>query len=118
MFVNFVLSVQKPREQVADAEALLDITSTLMTSVKAQCNEGMTPSEYVACIVRDFGIEGGASIDWKKIGLDVPYAFKRAPGCCTMYVYMCFFILLYLFVLTAITELFGASFFKAWANEC
>lgn len=76
--------VQKPREQVADAEALLDITSTLMTSVKAHCNEGITPSEYVACLVRDFGLQGGASVDWKKIGLDVPHAFKRAPGCCTM----------------------------------
>ncbi|KAK1367448.1 hypothetical protein POM88_043009 [Heracleum sosnowskyi] len=42
--------VTKPREQVADAEALLDITSTLMTSVKAHCNEGITPSEYVACL--------------------------------------------------------------------
>ncbi|KAL8096706.1 non-structural maintenance of chromosomes element 4 homolog A-like [Apium graveolens] len=78
------LLVQKPREQVADAEALLNITSTLMTSVKAHCNEGITPSDYVACLVRDFGVEGGASIDWKKVGLDVPHAFKRAPGCCTM----------------------------------
>lgn len=79
-----MFSVQRPREQVADAEALLDITSTLMSSVKAHCNDGITPFEYVACLIRDFGGQGGDSIDWKKIGLEVAHAFKRAPGSCTM----------------------------------
>lgn len=85
-------SVQKPREQVADAEALLDITTTLMTSVKSHCNEGVTPSEYVACLIRDFGLPGGTAIDWNKIGLDVPHACKRPPGCCTMYGHISSFI--------------------------
>ncbi|KAK1391960.1 hypothetical protein POM88_011016 [Heracleum sosnowskyi] len=43
---------------------------------QAHCNEGITPFEYVACLVRDFGLEGGASIDSKKIGLVVPHVFK------------------------------------------
>ncbi|CAA2974441.1 non-structural maintenance of chromosomes element 4 homolog A-like isoform X2, partial [Olea europaea subsp. europaea] len=47
--------VTKPREQVADAEALFDITNTLVTSVKAYTNEGVTPSDFVTCLLRDFG---------------------------------------------------------------
>nr|XP_016457558.1 PREDICTED: non-structural maintenance of chromosomes element 4 homolog A-like isoform X1 [Nicotiana tabacum] len=85
--------VQKPREQVADAEALLDITNTLVTSVKAHGNEGVTPSDFVSCLLRDFGQEGGSSsitgedrdsICWKYIGCVVSHVFRSAPCCCTM----------------------------------
>ncbi|GMH18731.1 hypothetical protein Nepgr_020572 [Nepenthes gracilis] len=57
--------VQAPREQVADAEALLDITNSLVTSVKALKNDGITPSNFVTCLLRDWGQQGGT-------------------GCCTM----------------------------------
>ncbi|KAF5948724.1 hypothetical protein HYC85_014681, partial [Camellia sinensis] len=86
---------QKPREQVADAEALLNITNTLVTSVKAHSKEGITPSDFVNCLLRDFGRQGGAStstedgrnsIAWKDVGLAVSHVFMKAPGCCTMYV--------------------------------
>lgn len=91
-------SVQKPREQVADAEALFDITTTLVSSVKAHGNEGITPSDLVNSLLRDFGRQGqgGASsstedsnnsVLWKDIGLAVSHVFRRAPGCTTMYVY-------------------------------
>ncbi|XP_057982522.1 non-structural maintenance of chromosomes element 4 homolog A-like [Malania oleifera] len=85
--------VQKPREQVADAEALLDITNTLVTSVKAHGDEGVTPSDFVTGLVRDFGQQGAASssvedtrntIVWKDIGLAVSHVFGTAHGCCTM----------------------------------
>ncbi|KAL6987005.1 hypothetical protein U1Q18_012764 [Sarracenia purpurea var. burkii] len=85
--------VQKPREQVADAEALFDITSTLVSSVRAHANEGITPSDFVNRLLRDFGRQGGASssaedgmnsISWKEIGLAVSHVFCRASGCCTM----------------------------------
>lgn len=85
--------VQKPREQVADAEALFDITNTLVSSVKACRNEGMTPSDFVSCLLRDFGQQGVASssqdggrnlINWKEIGHMVSHIFPSAPGCCTM----------------------------------
>ncbi|CAK9148470.1 unnamed protein product [Ilex paraguariensis] len=85
--------VQKPREQVADAEALLDITNTLLTSVKAHSNEGVTPSDFVTCLLRDFGQHGGVttnmdegrnSIRWKDIGLPVSHVFTGSPSCCTM----------------------------------
>ncbi|XP_060177509.1 non-structural maintenance of chromosomes element 4 homolog A isoform X2 [Lycium barbarum] len=85
--------VQKPREQVADAEALLDITNTLVTTVKAHSNGGVTPSDFVSCLLRDFGQEGGSSnrteedgssIHWKDVGCAVSHVFRVAPGCCTM----------------------------------
>lgn len=85
--------VQKPREQVADAEALLDITNTLMTSVKAQTSEGVTAADFVSCLLKDFGRLGGGSdgaeetrnsIRWKEIGFTVSYVFLKGDGCCTM----------------------------------
>lgn len=85
--------VKKPREQVADAEALLDITSTLVTSVRAHSNEGLTPSDFVSCLLRDFGERvgsssstdlGGNPVCWKDIGLAVSSVFKNASGCSTM----------------------------------
>ena len=85
-----IFSVQKPREQVADAEALLDITNTLMTSVKAHGASGVTPSDFVSCLLREFG-QQGSSIDgsisstfWKDVGLAVSHVFRKAPGCRTM----------------------------------
>ncbi|KAK4481733.1 hypothetical protein RD792_012642 [Penstemon davidsonii] len=87
------ISVTKPREQVADAEALFDITSTLVSSVKALSNDGVTPSDFVSCLLRDFGQQSGASssqdearglIRWKDIGKTVSHVFRGAPGCCTM----------------------------------
>lgn len=86
-------SVQKPREQVADAEALFVITNTLVTSVKAYGNEGVTPSDFVSCLLRDFRQEVGPNssqnearslIRWKDIGQVVSHVFRSAPGCCTM----------------------------------
>ncbi|KAK4343848.1 hypothetical protein RND71_036942 [Anisodus tanguticus] len=67
---------------VADAEALLDITNTLVTSVKAPGNEGVTLSDFGNCLIRDFGQEGGSisrtgedsdSIRWKYIGFVVSH---------------------------------------------
>ncbi|KAK6124621.1 hypothetical protein DH2020_041635 [Rehmannia glutinosa] len=60
--------VQKPREQVADAEALFDITNTLVSSVKAYNNEGVTPSDFVSCLLRDFGQEGGPNSSQDEVG--------------------------------------------------
>lgn len=88
----FLYVVQKPREQVADAEALFDITNTLVTSVKAYNSDGLTPSDFVGCLLRDFGQEGGPSsnqnelrsIRWGDIGQVVSVVFRSAPGCRTM----------------------------------
>ncbi|XP_062112219.1 non-structural maintenance of chromosomes element 4 homolog A [Humulus lupulus] len=82
--------VQKPREQVADAEALLDITSTLMSSVKAHGTHGITPSNFVSSLLMKFGRRSGIMEEemnltfWKDVGVAVSDVFRRAPGCCTM----------------------------------
>ncbi|KAL6604506.1 hypothetical protein ACP70R_042933 [Stipagrostis hirtigluma subsp. patula] len=81
--------VQRPREQIADAEALLDIASTLVTSVRSQSSEGITPSDFVSALLKKFGQQGNhdseaPSLRWADVGLSVSHAFRAAPGCCTM----------------------------------
>ncbi|XP_072995107.1 non-structural maintenance of chromosomes element 4 homolog A-like [Typha latifolia] len=83
--------VQKPREQVADAEALLDIANTLVTSVRSQSNEGITPSDFVTALVSKFGDQSGAIsgngpsiFHWEKVGRAVSHVFMFGSGCCTM----------------------------------
>ncbi|KAJ7957422.1 Non-structural maintenance of chromosomes element 4 [Quillaja saponaria] len=85
--------VQKPREQVADAETLLELTNNLVKAVKSMLHEGITPSEFINCLLKDFGQSGRSStgqrsplnsINWLGIGLDVSQIFMKVNGCCTM----------------------------------
>lgn len=82
--------VQKPREQVADAEALLDITNSLINSVKAHSASGITPANFVSSLLREFGHQSGSiegsrgSKFWKDVGVAVSHVFRSAPGCSTM----------------------------------
>ncbi|KAJ4979081.1 hypothetical protein NE237_009861 [Protea cynaroides] len=83
--------VQKPREQVADLETLLEITIGVLNSAKVHCNEGVTPSDFVTSLLRDFGQGGGINhansqnlMAWSDIGKTLGYVFRRVPGCCTM----------------------------------
>ncbi|XP_010928436.1 non-structural maintenance of chromosomes element 4 homolog A [Elaeis guineensis] len=84
--------VQKPREQVADAEVLLDIASTLVTSIRSQSNDGVTPADFVTALLRNFGQrDGHVNVDsalkmicWKEVGSAVSHIFLKVPGCCTM----------------------------------
>ncbi|KAK8496697.1 hypothetical protein V6N13_126075 [Hibiscus sabdariffa] len=81
--------VQRPREQIADAEALLDITNTLLTSVKATNGDGITVTDFVNSLLTDFAKQssrqdGRTLIDWKKIGVEVSHVSRISPGFCTM----------------------------------
>ncbi|CAN6177528.1 unnamed protein product [Urochloa humidicola] len=81
--------VQRPREQIADAEALLDLATSLVTSVRSHSVLGITPSDFVAGLLKKFGKPGGpddehASLDWARVGHDVSHIFMSAPGCSTM----------------------------------
>ncbi|XP_072988319.1 non-structural maintenance of chromosomes element 4 homolog A-like [Typha latifolia] len=84
--------VQKPREQVADAEALLDIANTLVTSVKSQRSDGLSPSDFVSALLLKFGLQDGNAnnnfvqnvISWADVGFFVSHVFMKVPGCCTM----------------------------------
>ncbi|RHN47958.1 putative non-structural maintenance of chromosome element 4, Nse4/EID family [Medicago truncatula] len=87
-------SVTTPREQVADAQALLDITKSLALSVKAHSSGGLTPSTFVTHILEKFGQGGGTStsredcsrnsIAWQDIGIAVSSIFGAGYGCSTM----------------------------------
>ncbi|KAF7097264.1 hypothetical protein CFC21_099103 [Triticum aestivum] len=82
--------VHNPREQVADAEALLDIASSLAASVRSQSALGITPSHLVAALLNKFGTQGdadgeGASLRWSAVGLAASHVFMAVPGCCAMF---------------------------------
>ncbi|XP_047054049.1 non-structural maintenance of chromosomes element 4 homolog A-like, partial [Lolium rigidum] len=81
--------VQKPREQIADAEALLDIATSLGASVRSQSALGITPSDLVAGLLKKFGTRAdangeGASLRWGRVGLAASHVFMAVPGCSTM----------------------------------
>jgi len=89
-----LFSVTTPREQVADAQALLDITKSLAASVKAHSSGGLAPSTFVTHILEKFGQGGGTStsredcsrnsIAWQDIGIAVSSIFGAGYGCSTM----------------------------------
>lgn len=81
--------VQRPREQIADAETLLDLAASLVASVRSESALGITPSEFVAGLLKKFGKQGGTSdegisLNWARVGLAVSHVFMSAPGCATM----------------------------------
>ncbi|KAL1290784.1 hypothetical protein AAHE18_20G154300 [Arachis hypogaea] len=88
------MEITKPREQVADAKALLDIMKSLVMSMKGHANGGVTPSEFVSHILEEFGGQGRSSTSterctknstaWNDIGLSVSHVFKAGSSCCTM----------------------------------
>lgn len=87
-----MFTVQRPREQVADAEALLDIANSLVVSVKSHGNEGVTPSDFITSLLGNYGQQYGAGgessnnlISWTDVGFAVSRMFRKASGCCTMY---------------------------------
>ncbi|CAN0899761.1 Non-structural maintenance of chromosomes element 4 homolog A [Linum grandiflorum] len=89
--------VQKPREQVADAQTLLSLTTTLLSSVKAHSrDDGVTVGEFVAQLrnafqesitTRSADQENSPpiSLSWKEIGLFVsPILSSCSCGFTTM----------------------------------
>lgn len=85
--------VQKPREQISDGEALLDMAATLVDTAKgANRKSGPTPSDFIAAVVRKFQVksrrknrdEEGVDIDWGKLGLEACVILRQAPGLTTL----------------------------------
>lgn len=94
-FENLHQKVQKPREQIADAEAFLDIANTMLSSVKSQSANGVSPAEFVNALVNGFGqaplgiddadeTAASVSIKWNDLGLAVCSTVLVSCGCSTM----------------------------------
>ncbi|KAL3620439.1 hypothetical protein CASFOL_035351 [Castilleja foliolosa] len=89
---NMHQHVNNPREQVADAEALLGLTSHLVASVKTHTVGSVIPAEFVSCLIRDFGQQNSMkrplnvsrNVSWQNIGSLVMPIFMSAPLCMTM----------------------------------
>ncbi len=86
--------MQKPREQIADAEAVLNIASTLLEVVQgAKRKTGISSSEFVGALISKYGVssmnsdsEKGCRINWGLLGLDSAAMFNTVSGLCTMYI--------------------------------
>lgn len=83
--------VHRPREQIADAEALLDITEAFLNSVKDSRRRGaVKAADLVSAIIQKFGHSANLDndetiqLDWAAIGLEANAIFNDAPGMCTM----------------------------------
>lgn len=84
--------VRCPREQIADAEALFEMTSSFLASVKdLKRGNGLSPSEFVTSIIRNYetvaltaGERAEPVIDWGRVGLEASTIFSDAPGMITM----------------------------------
>ncbi|KAL1197372.1 Non-structural maintenance of chromosomes element 4-like protein [Cardamine amara subsp. amara] len=90
---NLHQKVQKPREQIADAEALLDLANSVVSSVKSQSANGVSPAEFVNALINGFG-QTSLGIDndqntqvlmkWKDMGFAVCSTVLVSCGCSTM----------------------------------
>nr|XP_043634533.1 non-structural maintenance of chromosomes element 4 homolog A-like [Erigeron canadensis] len=83
--------VKKPREQVSDAEALRELSTTLLASIKVQSTGSLTPSVFVSSVITEYGkkrvgrgIDECVEILWQDIGLHVSPLFMFSGGSCTM----------------------------------
>lgn len=84
--------VQKPREQIADAEAVMNLTSNFLGSVKGSMRKnGTSPAAFISALLGTFGNRAVAAddeavleVDWGKLGLAVSGFLREAPGVCTM----------------------------------
>ncbi|XP_058073421.1 non-structural maintenance of chromosomes element 4 homolog A-like isoform X2 [Magnolia sinica] len=81
--------VQKPSEQVADAEALLDIANSLFSSLKSSQNPmGVLLSDFILCLIEQYeekrGPTNSKDLSWMSMGLNASHIFIKAQGMCTM----------------------------------
>ncbi|KAG2584939.1 hypothetical protein PVAP13_6KG365900 [Panicum virgatum] len=83
--------VQRPLEQLSDAEALLDLADVLVSSTKAENRDGPTPSEFVTALLRKFGgtatplDDSNEPFSWSSLGGAASTLFMTATGCQTMH---------------------------------
>ncbi|XP_015160090.1 non-structural maintenance of chromosomes element 4 homolog A-like [Solanum tuberosum] len=96
---DLYLNVKRPREQVADAEALLGLTNTVVESLQLRPNCSISPSIFISWLLQVYGLRKGRSknamehfiigkslktVNWEKIGADASLVFMEGKGCKTM----------------------------------
>lgn len=88
---DLYILVHRPREQIADAEALLDITEAFLNSVKeSRKGNSIKAADLVSAIIQNFGKatgiddDGTTQLDWVTIGLEANAIFHDAQGMHTM----------------------------------
>ncbi|WVZ92246.1 hypothetical protein U9M48_038327 [Paspalum notatum var. saurae] len=78
--------VQRPLEQLADGEVLLDLSDALVSSAKTENRDGPTPSEFVTALLRKFGARAASlddsneSFSWSSLGVATSTVFMAAVG--------------------------------------
>jgi hypothetical protein len=85
-------AVQKPREQIADAKAVLDVTRCFVDCMKdVRRKTGVSPATFVGHIIRRLGLvtadccdDVPAVIDWGRLGIAGCGLFNVASGLSTM----------------------------------
>ncbi|MCO5564325.1 hypothetical protein L7F22_017985 [Adiantum nelumboides] len=83
--------VHRPREQIADAEALLDITEAFLNSVKdSRQGNAVKAGDLVSTIIKNFRQPANLDdteitiLDWNALGSEATCIFHDAPGLQTM----------------------------------
>uniref|UniRef100_A0A0D9X9M8 Non-structural maintenance of chromosomes element 4 n=1 Tax=Leersia perrieri TaxID=77586 RepID=A0A0D9X9M8_9ORYZ len=82
--------VQRPKEQVADGEALLELVNALAVSAKSEKKDGPTPSQFVTSLLTKFGVRASIvddsieSFSWSNLSVVASPLFMTATGCQTM----------------------------------
>ena len=90
LIIILCFAVHKPREQIADAEAVMNLSHKLLGSVKGcLLKTGTSPRAFVTAIIAAFGKQIAAEsedveVDWGRIGLAATGFLREVPGVCTM----------------------------------
>lgn len=89
-------AVREPREQIADAEAVLEITKSFFQRLReAKRKNSLSPTTFVSYLINKFRVqtasvhhdgddESSTIVDWGKLGLRGCGLFRQCPGLSTM----------------------------------
>ena len=74
-------------EQIADAEALLDLANALVSSTKVENRDGLTPLEFVTALISKFVARASPFVDsnelfsWTSLCCAILAQFMIVVGC-------------------------------------
>lgn len=89
-------AVREPREQIADAEAVLEIANSFFQCLReTKRKSSLSPTTFVSYLINKFRVqtasvhdngddESSTVVDWGKLGLRGCGLFRQCPGLSTM----------------------------------